>query len=361
MIEQVYKDMVGVMARRGMVFGGRDIPEFYKVVELLFTPEEAAINNAMPPKPFTAVDLAEKLGRDEAEMADKLKSMAEKGLCISYQKDGARFFQAAPFMPGIFEFVLFRGFETNRDRQLAQAIHEYKEAWEAESPIVIPYPMQRVITVNKTVEAGNEIHTYDQIKTYIEENNTIAVGTCYCRQGAKLRGEDTHDMPMQTCMFLGRNAEFGIESLGAKSCTKEEALKILDECEEAGLVHMTSNTLDGVGYICNCDRWHCFAVKMALKQPHPAMIFNSGFEPIWDKDLCTACGTCIDRCPAVALEMGGNDLPEVDLNRCFGCAVCATGCPEEAIKMKTKPGSEAPPKDQNALMTAMMQSFSKKK
>ena len=59
MSDQVYKEMVDVMAKRGMVFNGRDIPEFYKVVELLFTPEEAAINNAMPAKPFTAADLAD--------------------------------------------------------------------------------------------------------------------------------------------------------------------------------------------------------------------------------------------------------------------------------------------------------------
>ncbi len=58
MSDQVYKDMVGIMSQRGMAFGGMDIPEFYDVVEELFTPEEAAINNAMPKKTFTAADLA---------------------------------------------------------------------------------------------------------------------------------------------------------------------------------------------------------------------------------------------------------------------------------------------------------------
>ncbi len=358
MSDQVYKDMVNVMSARGLVFGGMDIPEFYKVAKALFTVEEAIINNAMPANAFTAADLADKMGRDEAEMASDLKSMAEKGLCLSYQKDGTRLFRAAPFVPGIFEFVLFRGTTTEQDKKLAKVIHDYKAAWEAKSPIVIPYPFQRVITVNEKVESGNKVHTYDQVKTYIDENDTIAVGTCYCRQGARLRGEDTHGMPMEVCMFLGRNAEYGIESLGARSVTKEEALKILDECEEAGLVHMTSNTTDGIGYLCNCDRWHCFAVKIALKQSNPSKIFNSGFDPVWDTDICTSCGTCLERCPAEALVMSDEDLPLMDSNKCFGCAVCATGCPVEAIKMVNKAGSGAPPKDEKALMEAVISSFS---
>ena len=52
MSEQVYKEMVDVMSKRGIVFGGMDISEFYRVAKALFTPEEAEINNAMPPQAF---------------------------------------------------------------------------------------------------------------------------------------------------------------------------------------------------------------------------------------------------------------------------------------------------------------------
>jgi Pyruvate/2-oxoacid:ferredoxin oxidoreductase delta subunit len=358
MSEQVYKDMIDVMNKRGMLFGGMDVPEFYRVVKELFTPEEAEINNAMPQGTFTAVDMAKEMGKDEAEMAVKLKSMADKGLCVSYVKDGTRVFRAAPFVPGIFEFVLYRGNTTEWDKKLAKYIYEYKEVCEAKSPIIIPYPMQRVITVNETVETGNKVHTYDQVKTYIEENDTIAVGRCYCRHGALLRGEDTHEMPMDTCIFFGSNAEFGIDCLGARKVNQEEALQILDECEEAGLVHQTSNTAEEIGYLCNCDRWHCYAIKIHLQQPNPSKVFNSGFEPRWDTDLCTACETCMERCPAEALTMGDDDVPKVDLNRCFGCAVCATGCPEDAIKMVNKSEFEEPPKDRKALQEALFAAFS---
>jgi Pyruvate/2-oxoacid:ferredoxin oxidoreductase delta subunit len=286
--------------------------------------------------------------------------MADKGLCHSHVKDGIRVFRAAPFVPGIFEFVFYRGGDTDWDRELARDIYDYKNAWEARSPIRMPYPMQRVITIDEEVEPGNKVHTYDQVKTYIEQSDKIAVGRCYCRHSAYLRGEDTHGMPMETCIFLGPNADFGINCLGAREVTQAEALKVLKESEEAGLVHQTSNTADRVGYLCNCDRWHCFAIKIVLKQPQPAKVFNSGFEPRFDPDLCVACETCIDRCPAEALAMGDDDVPRVDLNLCFGCAVCASGCPQEAAKMVSKPGFEAPPKDQKNLAEAMMASFAKK-
>lgn len=357
MSEQVYKDMIGVMSGRSPLFGGMDIPEFFTLVEELFTPEEAGINNAMPSGKFTAADLAEKMGGNEAALAVTLKDMADKGLCVTLARDGGRVFRAAPFMPGIFEFVFYSGGTTERDKKLAKYVHDYKEAWQANSPpLNIPYPMIRAIPVEQTIEVDEKIHTYDQMKTYIEQNDIIAVGTCYCRHEAMLLGEDTHGAPMDACVFFGENAGFGIECLGAKKVTREEAFKLLDEWAEAGLIHQTRNISDEIEYLCNCDRWHCNAVKMMLAQPTPSKVFNSGFEPKFDADACVACGTCVDRCPPEALTVG-DDVPQINLDRCFGCSVCATGCPSDAIKMVAKPDFAAPPKDQEALMLAMMTSM----
>ncbi len=84
------------------------------------------------------------------------------------------------------------------------------------------------------------------------------------------------------------------------------------------------------------------------------LFFNSGFEPRFDADLCTACETCIERCPAEALIMGDNEVPQLNLDRCFGCAVCAGGCPAEAIAMKAKSDFPAPPKDPRELVTSLL-------
>ena len=63
-----------------------DIPEFYEMVEELFTPQEAEINNEMPKDHFTARDMAKKLGSDKLEIKEILEAMANKGLCMASEK-----------------------------------------------------------------------------------------------------------------------------------------------------------------------------------------------------------------------------------------------------------------------------------
>ena len=55
-------ELLEVMKKRGGNYAGMDIPEFFAMVEVLFTPEEAEINNAMPRGPFTAASLARRTG-----------------------------------------------------------------------------------------------------------------------------------------------------------------------------------------------------------------------------------------------------------------------------------------------------------
>ena len=80
MSQDVYRQLLEVMKKRGGRWSGMDIPEFYRMVEELFTPEEAEVNNALPKGPTTAKDLAVLMGRDEAEIEKILESMANKGL-----------------------------------------------------------------------------------------------------------------------------------------------------------------------------------------------------------------------------------------------------------------------------------------
>lgn len=360
MVQQVYKELYEVMKNRRGPYTGIDIPEFYDMVEELFTPLEAEVNNAMPRKPVTAAELAAEMDRDESEIKAILETMADKGLCRTYLKDDVRLFQGEPFMPGIFEYQFMSGQSSDRHRKVAGLIKAYKKAFNAaRGEIKMTFPVTRVILVDRTIEAGNTVHTYDQVSTYIDKNETIGVGTCYCRQAAKLVGEDTHDMPMDVCMWFGNMAEYAIERLGARKMTNAEAKKVLDTAEKAGLVHMSRNTTENVNFICNCDRWHCEVIKGVLKQSKPALFFNSGFQPRFDPDLCVACETCIERCPPEALVMGDNEVPEVNLDRCFGCAVCATGCPSDAIVMESKHGFPAPPKDPKELIASLKASFAK--
>jgi Pyruvate/2-oxoacid:ferredoxin oxidoreductase delta subunit len=357
MSQDVYRQLLEVMKKRGGRWSGMDIPEFYRMVEELFTPEEAEVNNALPKGPTTAKDLAVLMGRDEAEIEKILESMANKGLCAAAGFGGTQFYQSARFAPGILEFQFMRRETTERDKKLARLIHDYKTAYDEKAgSLKITFPALRVIPVDKTIATGNTVHTYDQVQTYIDKYDQIAVSFCYCRNEAALLGRDTHRVPLETCMTFGIGAQFAVERMGSRNLNKQEARELLDQAEAAGLVHTSMNTTEDIQFLCNCDRWNCIVIQDALKQPRPALAFNSRFQPRVDPTLCIACGTCIGRCPSSARSMEGKGTPEVDLDRCFGCAVCATGCPSKAISMESRPGLPEPPRDGKALGQAIRES-----
>ncbi|MCL2324745.1 MAG: ferredoxin family protein [Actinomycetia bacterium] len=54
--------------------------------------------------------------------------------------------------------------------------------------------------------------------------------------------------------------------------------------------------------------------------------------PVVNKDLCTACGTCVDDCPN-----GCYDLTDVAVlarpDDCIECGICVDDCPSGALSM----------------------------
>ncbi len=354
MAEALWKEMCAKLAELGGMYPGMDIPEFYPLVKELFAEEEAEIFLALPKGFHPAATVAAGMGRDEAEIGRKLESMADRGLCLAVRKGPSTLYAALPFVPGIFEYQFMRGTETDRDRRLARLIHAYKEAADRiRGPEETAIPVYRVIAVDRAVKAGNRIHTYDQVKAYVENYDPLAVSTCFCRQEGKLVDEAGFcGQPLEVCMQFGPGAQFVIDRKMGRRINREEALEILNRTEEAGLVHATANRQE-IDFLCNCCSCHCVILKKALAQPKPGLALNSGFQPQWNAEACTACETCIERCPTEAVSMGDGGVPGVDLDRCIGCGVCATGCPEEAIGLTERVGVRVPPKDQKALREAL--------
>lgn len=354
MAEKVYHNLCAVLAKRGGRYPGKDVPEFYALVEELFTPEEAAVYNAIPKGYNPAEAIAKEMGKEAGEIKPILEDMANKGLCTAGSMGGVTYYSAPVFVPGIFEFQFMKGSSTERDKKIAKLIHAYKAAVDAgQGPPQISYPIFRVISVDRTIQAENAIHTYQQVASYIEKYHPLAVSTCFCRHEAKLIDEkDDCGKPDDVCMQFGMGAQFVIDRKMGRQISKEEALEVLKKTEEAGLVHATSNRQE-IEFLCNCCSCHCIMLKTALAQPKPGLAMNSGFKPRHEPDLCTACGTCIDRCPTEALTMGDEDKPELNLDRCIGCGVCATGCAFEAIALVERAGILPPPVDQKGLQEAV--------
>lgn len=353
MAEKVYREMCERLAGRGGQYPGKDIAQFYALVEELFTRKQAAVYNAIPKGFHSAAAIAREMGKDADEIEPILEEMALRGLCITSLVNGVTVYSAPVFVPGIFEYQFMRGTKTERDRKLARLIHAYKEAVDAGGPKKITYPMYRVIPVHRKIQAENTIHTYQQVASYIEKYHPLSVSTCFCRHEAKLLDEkDDCGKPDEVCMQFGMGAQFVIDRKMGRQISKEEAQEILNKTEEAGLVHATINRQE-IDFLCNCCRCHCMILKSALAQPKPGLSCNSGFRPQHDRELCTSCGSCVDRCPTKALAMNDDDTPELNPDRCIGCGVCASGCAFDAFTLVERAGIAPPPVDQKALAEAI--------
>ena len=353
MEEQVYQELCQKLAKRGGRFPGVDIPEFYNLAKELFTPEEAAVLNAIPKGYHPANTIAADLGKSEQEISTILERMADKGLCVGGEFGDTFFYGVYP-LHNIFDFQFMRGTSSEQDKKLAKLIRAFKKAVDkAKGPPILNYPATRVIPIDRKIKVGNTVHTYHQVASYIEKYDPLAVSTCYCRQEAKLVDEnDTCDKPFETCMTFGMAAQFIIDRGIGRKISKKEAKGVLKQSEEAGLVHCSLNRQE-IDFLCNCCRCHCVILDIALSQPKPGLSLNSGFYPTWNPDLCEACETCIDNCPTSALAMGSENLPIVNLDLCIGCGVCATGCPEGAIDLVERQEIPIPPFDQKALAEAV--------
>lgn len=358
MAKAVYHQLCEVLAKRGGRYPGKDIPEFYVLVEELFTEDEAEAYIAIPRGFHPAASIAEKLEKDVPAVSALLEQMADKALCTAGRMGEETYYSAPIFVPGIFEFQFMRGTRTERDKKLAKLIHAFKAAVDADRDLPeFAYPTTRVIPVERTVQAGNTIHTYHQVASYIEKYQPLAVSTCFCRHEAKLLNEnDDCGMPDEVCMQFGMGAQFVIDRKMGREISKAEAMEILDTAETAGLVHASVNRQD-IDFLCNCCRCHCMILQTALSYDRPGVVLNSGFQPHHDPDLCTACGVCIDRCPTEALAMGDDEVPVVDLDRCIGCGACATGCDFGAVTLVERAGVLPPPVDQKALREAVKASM----
>ena len=140
------------------------------------------------------------------------------------------------------------------------------------------------------------------------------------------------DAPVEVCLQIDRGADYAIERGSGRELTRGEAMEIMKQAEDAGLVHVTMNRA-GVGhYICNCCGCCCLSFSLllteGLRRCEP-----SRYRPQISQEDCSACGTCEDRCWFNAIGPVQGEVAVVNEERCLGCGQCAVACPEEAIRM----------------------------
>jgi len=362
MAEAVYEKLADALSMRGGAVPVIKCQEFFALLEELFTPQEAELAIKMPITPIPAETLAKEIvGDDPKEVKSLLETMADRGTVFTVDRDGQRFYVLMPLIPGIFEMQFMGGEVSERTKKLARLFDGYfdlaRDA-EARHPAVSEgrtiVPFARVIPVETDIPIDVTIHPYDKVSEYIAKSDYIAIGTCYCRHHGELVGNPC-SKPKDVCMAFGPQAKYVAERGFARMVSKEEALKVLDRSEEAGLVHCSSNTGKYISFMCNCCACHCFIIQ-SIKRGVIPMGAVSSFIMTVNEDECSGCGVCIDRCQMDALSLDGAMLVR-NAERCIGCGLCISVCPTEALKLELRKGAAVPPHDQRELNAAMMASL----
>jgi len=312
-----------------------------RLLAKIFAPEEAALAAVMRLDLEPAAAIAARAGVDPETAPRTLKAMARKGQIRAGRKGGQLAFGLMPFAVGIYEEQLPR-----LDEELATLFEQYYQETQGVFASYAP-PLHRVIPVEEAIPAGVEIYAYEQATALLENAQAWGVRDCICRVQQKLLGKGC-DRPVENCLVFAPVAGVFDRSETTRAIAKEEALRILREAEDAGLVHSPGNYRDGNFYICNCCTCCCGVLRGVAEFGHPTAIASSGFLAVVDAGACIGCGDCLERCQFGALAVP-DDVCVVDAVRCVGCGLCATVstghyvCPADALRLARRPEGQVPP------------------
>ena len=329
MTDSIYKKLRMQMDQYSIGFPETESGIEMKILERLYTEEEAAMYLDLSLMLEAPESVAERTGRDPDETERMLRSMSEKGLLFSLKRNGKTTYAVVPFVIGSYEFQLGK-----MDKEFARMTEQYfEEAFLTAFGEGTVLPL-RTVPVNKSVDAATPVAPYQDARAIIKTKDKIAVGECICRvqQGLVDKG---CDKPKEVCMMFGSHADYYVENKMARFIDQEEALAILDKAEEAGLVNQPANMVNPGG-MCNCCGDCCGVLRALNKFPKPAEMVYNDYQASVDADLCTGCEMCLERCQVGAVDVN-DDLARINLDRCIGCGLCVTTCPTEAMTLTLKP------------------------
>jgi len=299
-----------------------------EILKILFTPDEASVAAAMSYKTWSIDKIASASSISESEAEQRLEAMANKGIIYSKNKDGKKQYGLVPLIPGVFEFPFMKSDNSPVMKKLGRLWEDYHHEALGASFAGNPTPLMRIIAVEKSINAENRVHPYEEVKNFINSAKYIALADCACRVSV-----GKCDKPKDVCLIFDSAAEFLVERGFARHISAEEGMKVLDRAEQAGLVHTSNNSTDKANLICNCCPCCCTILRGKTQIHHPHAFETSRFEAQVKSSDCTGCGICADeRCPVKAIEMK-DGIAVVNAAECIGCGLCVSGCPSEAMAL----------------------------
>lgn len=330
------------------------------------TEDELDLIYAFREKPSqTMAQLVAFSGFSEEKIVQLTTSLAGKGLIFNQPgSSGVMIYRLLPLiMVGLMEYKFMGALTGDQaekelaglfEKLLAELRDQTQIHYDALTPLFAAAPaLDRTVPVSKTADGKpiqiipveRSLGTPEEfvlpsqtVEEIINKFDDIAVGRCFCRQRRKVLGDECKtDAPVLNCFSFGKSARHTSAQGFARKVGRDEALKILKEAEQSGLIHKAihpgarESSLETS--ICNCCKDCCDTFRIWRDGTLP-MINSTYHLSMIDTDACTGCGACLEWCPTDAITIGEDGVARRDENACLGCGVCARFCPESAISLK---------------------------
>ncbi len=317
-----------------------------EILEILFTPEEAALAARLPVRPMSLERLSARLGIAPEALRPRLEAMADKGLVMDlvHGRSGRTAWLLSPPVVGFFEYSLMRAKDSIPKKRMADALHAYTHGDDAFARDAFggATTIGRALVHEPALaeEPLPEVLDWQRATAVVGNARAWAVSLCFCRHKAEHLGTAC-GAPMDACLSLDGGAEFVVRRGFGRAVERGEALELLARSREAGLVQIADNVQRRPTFVCNCCGCCCEQLQGANRWGL-ASVNPSGFAPRHAPGACSGCSRCARACPVAAIQMVPERregtprnalVPAFDLARCIGCGVCATACHKGALEM----------------------------
>ena len=321
---------------------------FPKILKAMMTPEEAEILLAVPTI-MTAEEIARKLNTDEKSLQPKLDDMEQRQIIRRMNQGYVAPANIVAFHHGAIGWMredlkakvypLWGDFFYAEWRDII--LGEFMRRKESGRP-----GAHRIIPAHRALKASpnikpEQILWYEDMEQILKRSERTSFMMCGCRGLWR-----QCDSPVDVCLNVRFPVEGG-EPKGEshqyikppKDVGFDEALAVIDDCEDRGLVHIPLNTSHG-DLICNCCDDCCMVINPLLNRGKVHEILTpSRYRATVNQELCSGCQTCFKRCKFSAIEM--QPVPDSDKlkasiinEKCLGCGVCVVKCPKQALTME---------------------------
>jgi len=323
----------------------------FRIFGMLFSDAEASLLAQLPLRPFTARKAARAWKMSVAEAEKMLDGLADRALILDTEHEGKRIYVLPPPMAGFFEFSMMRVRGDLDQKTLAELFYQYLNVEDGFVTALFgtETPFGRAFVHEPSLPAGGNgdgadgelfVLDHERASEIVRAASHRGVSICYCRHKMG-HLERACDAPLELCLSF----DFAADSLArhgyARVVDTAEALDLLAQAWELGLLQFGENVRRHPKFICNCCGCCCEALLAAQRFAVLHPVHTTSFLPRVDEQECSGCGRCLHACPVGSMSLvsaGDPWRPKakrawVDEQTCLGCGLCVRACANGGVKL----------------------------